>query len=315
VKVRRILIPLALLAGIGSGIFYLGKKYQAPLDQSKIETLDRGQNLNKPPELTKPLITQPPTIIPPLEPAILVSKPSTVSKTEIDISERFKRLEELAGKDIIELDNIELFPSPENFIFDPEKGYGCTRIETSAGESGYIDAWMPKGIIDMTLAGGEEFNENLATLYGVFPAPSPNIYFEVTDSIGGISYGKLSNGVYLREAKSYLYNFVWNNGAEEFYMNQGGFLYLVDKQGIRISPNPIWKLMTESTGNSDYFNQEMLLVNNPSIRLTLGSHMGSYEFFIRLRSSCPGGDMLPRFLRVNQDNFAKFVRKAYGKDY
>ena len=191
-RVRRVLIPLALLAGIGTGILYLGKKCQAPLNQPKIETLDRGQNLNKPPELTKPLITQPPTIIPPPEPAIPTSKPNTTPKTEINISERFKRLEELAGKDIIELNDIELFPSPENFIFDPEKVYGCTRIETSTGESGYIDAWMPKMLIDKVLAGGEEFEQEFDTLDGVFPAPKGDIYYEITDSISGVPLGRIS---------------------------------------------------------------------------------------------------------------------------
>lgn len=310
-RIRRVVIPLVLLVGVGAGLLFRGKQNKTPLERPGIGTLVRGQDLPKPPEVTNLPVSHPP-IIPPIKPTTPIIKSSSIKKTEIDVSEWFKKIEELAGRDIIELDGIELFPSPENLTFDPN-GYGCTRIETPTGGSGYIDAWMPKGIIDMTLAGGEEFNENLETLFGVFPAPNVNIYFEVTDSIGGIPYGKYSLK-YSDSGKSYLHNFVWNNGAEEFYTNQGGFLYLVDKQGIRISPNPIWRLMTESTEDGDFFNQEMFLVSNPSIRFTLGSHMGSYEFFIRLRSSCPGGDMLPRFLRITQDNFADFVQKAYGKN-
>ncbi len=311
-KVRRILIPLALLVGIGSGIFFLGKQNRSCVEPPKRGSLDRGNNTPKLPEITNLPHISPPSSFPLVKPTTPIAGPNIVKKSEIDISERFKRLEELAGRDVIELDGVDLFPSPENLTFDPN-GYGCTRIETPTGKSEYIDAWMPKSIIDMTLARGEEFNENLVTLYGVFPAQRNDIYWEATDSMGGISYGKTSMR-YSEKTKSYLYNFVWNNGVEEFYINRDGFMYPTNEHGFLISEIPIWHFNTESEDGGSYYHEEMILLSNPKFKLILGSNVGAYEFFIRLRSSCPGGDMLPRFLRITQDNFADFVRKAYGKN-
>jgi len=103
---------------------------------------------------------------------------------------------------------------------------------------------------------------------------------------------------------------VWNDGTEEVFATRDKFMYRADNAGEIVDQNPVWR--SEVISQEALRLEEWILINDESIRISVGGHMDAYRVLARLQSGCgEGAAFLPEFIEVTPENFAQFVQKSF----
>ncbi len=320
ISIRRAILPTAFTVLVGGGVAVLYHMLSPKAPKGSVTRQLSSSQPELPPDINnirKTLIAGEPLIKrPSKEPIVSALVPGKIPMAAPDRAhllqgeaERIRKLGDMHGRDILRLDDIDFNPYHPEAAQSSNRDEKCREVYYKNGDFlGYIN--LSTGLSDLA----QNPSIQPYTLAEVFFHGDANIYYEVIDLSSGIPLGKVATYFDNRDV-GYVTNIVWNDGREAFFINKNGFLYPSSRDGNWISSYPIWSIdiSIEDLGSDRLRDETIVLLENPSIRLRLGSYKDGYSAYLRLRESCADdAKRLLQFLEITNDNFAAFVRMVFS---
>jgi len=216
---------------------------------------------------------------------------------------RIRQMQSQTGKEEKDVHSVDSINAAK--ILRDDEGKLCSEIHTDGKLLGYLRPMFPYLFIEQI----EQGKPGPDTLYDIFSHPIENLYFDVTDSKTGIVLGKTVSD-YAPKGGGMIDRLVWNDGTEEVFATRDKFMYRADNAGEIVDQNPVWR--SEVISQEALRLEEWILINDESIRISVGGHMDAYRVLARLQSGCgEGAAFLPEFIEVTPENFAQFVQKSF----